>query len=293
MHALASVKPQEMNTQEIVQAILSKHPELTEKQILEAVEAEKHKIGGLIADDTLLRLIAIRHGVEVPKEPANECKLLISHLIPSLNNVTLSGRVVAIYPTKTFEGTKPGKYASLLIADREGLLRVMLWNGKADLVETGVVTVGQVVRFVRGYTREDRNGKTELHIGEKGEVEVNPEDLDKDAYPFIEHFILPIREIRAPQQTIHLIGRVKTVSPLSTFTRYDNSVGKVLRFTIVDETGDVVVVAWNEKAEKLEASLKNDAGIKLVNARIKLGSNSGFEVHVDEFTYVEVFDASK
>lgn len=282
-----------MSTQKIVQSILGKRPELTEKQILEALEAEKHKTGGLIADDTLLRLIAVRYGVEIPMESTSDCTLLVSHLIPSLNNVTLSGRVVAVYPTKTFEGSKPGKYASLLIADREGLLRVMLWNGKADLVEAGVVTVGQVVRFVRGYSREDRNGKTELHISEKGEVEVNPEDLDKDAYPFIEHFVLPIKEIKEAQQMIHLIGKVKTTFPSSTFTRHDNSVGKVLRFTIVDQTGDVMVVAWNEKAEKLEASLKNDTGIKLVNARVKLGSNDGFEVHVDEFTYVEVFDASK
>jgi ssDNA-binding replication factor A large subunit len=277
-----------MSDDAIIQAILSKCPEVTEEQVLEALEIEKSKTGGLIADETLLRLIAARYGVEISRETVADCRLLINHLVPSLNRVTVSGRIVAVYPAKTFEGKLSGKYASLMIADKEGILRVMLWNSKADLVESGMAKAGQVARFSRGYTREDRDGKTELHISEKGEVEVNPEDLEEEDYPFIDRFTIAIKDITLPQQGIHLIGKVKAVFPSSTFTRQDNSVGKVLRFTITDKTGDVVVVAWNEKAEKLEASLRSEDEVRLVNAKIKTASNGGFEVHVDESTYVEV-----
>ncbi len=277
-----------MNEKEIVEAILSKRPGVTEQQILEALEVEKGKTAGLIVDQTLLRLIATRYGVEIPGNQATDCKLLISHLVPSMNNVTIAGRVVAVYPVRTFEGEKSGKYASLMIADECSLLRVMLWNDKTDIVESNSVKVGNVVRFLRGYTRGDRNGTTELHISERGDVEVNPEGLEKVDYPSIDGFATAIKDIASPQVSIQLVGKVVAVSPSSTFTRQDNSLGKVLRFTIADKTGDIVVLAWNGKAETLEPSLRANAEIKLVNAKVKITSGGGFEVHVDDSTYVEV-----
>jgi replication factor A1 len=281
-----------MNDTEIMQTILSKCPDVTEQQLLDSLEAEKRKTAGLIADQTLLRLIAARYNVEIPSEIMIDCKLRISHLVQSLNNVTVAGRVVAVYPAKAFEGKQSGKYASVIIADSSGLLRVMLWNNKAEIVESGAVTTGQVVRFSRGYTREDRNGMTELHISEKGDVEISSDDLRNDEYPSIERFATPIKAI-AQHQNVHLVGRVKAVFPSSTFTRQDNSLGKVMRFTVTDDTGDVVVVAWNGKAETLEASLKAEAEIKLVNAKVKPAASGSLEVHVDDFTYVEFSSTSR
>ncbi len=282
-----------MIDKEIVQIILNKCPELTEEQILEMLQIQRNRTNGLIADKTLLRIIATNHCVDLPKEPTNDCRLLISHLIPSLNNVTIAGRIVAVYPAKVFEGAKPGKYASVIIADKDELLRVMLWNDKTDLTESGIIKVGQVVRFIRGYTRADRNGKTELHIGEKSEIEVNPEGINKEDYPSISHFISAIKDIKESKQSIHLIGKVENILAPSTFTRQDGSAGKVLRFRISDVTGNVEVVAWNEKAEKLEASLNNETQITLINARVKPVSSSDFEVHIDEYTYVEVCNTLK
>jgi ssDNA-binding replication factor A large subunit len=238
-------------------------------------------------------LIAARYGVEIPRDIAMDFKLRIGHLVPTLNNVTIAGRVVAVYPAKAFEGKQSGKYASLIIADKDGLLRVMLWNDKTDLVELDRVRVGQVIRFLGAYTREDRNGKTELHISERGDFEVNPEGLEEEDFPSIDRFASAIKDMMLSQSSVNLVGKVMTVSPPSTFTRQDNTVGKVLRFTIADRTGNVVVLAWNGKAETLEALLKAEAEIKLVNAKVKPASSGGLEVHVDDSTYVDVSDATK
>src|SRR5512139_1916097 len=116
-----------MSHNDLIQAILSKCPEVTESQILEAIEYERKKTAGLIADATLLRLIAKRYGVETQCDAPVNPKLLISHLVPNLNRIAVSGRVLAVFPVKTFEGEKPGKYASLIIADKRSTLRVILW----------------------------------------------------------------------------------------------------------------------------------------------------------------------
>jgi len=277
-----------MSHNELIQAILSKCPEVTELQILQRLEYERKKTAGLIADATLLRLIAARYGVETQRGAFPDSKLQISHLVPNLNRITVSGRVLAVFPVKTFAGEKPGKYASLLIADNKTTLRVILWNGKADLVGNGTIKAGQLARFLRGYTKGDCNGRVELHVSEKSGVEVEPSDLCQEDYPFIDQFLIQVRDISLSNQIAHLAGRVKAIFPMSTFTRQDNIEGKVLRFFISDATGDVMVVAWNEKAENLKQSLRDDSGVKLINAKVKASSSGGLEVHVDETTYVEL-----
>jgi len=276
-----------MTDEEIIQQILSKHPEVSRNQILENLETEKSKTGGLIADETLLRLIAARYGVEILQDRVYR-KLSISHLIPGLNDVTVTARVVAVYPPRTFEGEKSGKFASLMIADKDAILRVILWNEKVELIEAGELKAGQIVRFSHGYTREDRKGKSELHLGNRSQIEVEPKNIKADEYPLIGKFAIKINKITKAYKNIHLIGTVKEVFPASTFTRSDMSTGTVMRFTLADETGEIPVVVWNEKAEELAKALELNTNLQLVNAKVKENANDKFEVHVDSYTYVEV-----
>jgi len=276
-----------MTAEEIIQQILSKHPEVRRDRILETLQVEKSKTGGLIAEETLLRLIAARYGVEILQNRVYH-RLSITHLVSGLNDVTITGRLLAVYPPKTFEGERSGKFANLLIADKDAVLRVVLWNAKVDLIESGELKAGQIVRFSHGYTRDGRKGKAELHLGIKSQIEVEPQNVKADEYPSIRRFATKISEITSARKTIHLVGTVKTVFPASTFTRSDTSTGTVLRLTLADETGEIPVVVWNEKAEELEKAVKVNAGLRLVNARVKEASNGGFEVHVNSYTYVEV-----
>ncbi|MGB9841214.1 MAG: OB-fold nucleic acid binding domain-containing protein [Candidatus Bathyarchaeales archaeon] len=278
-----------MFAEEMIQQILSKHPELSRSQILEKLNAEKSKTGGLIADETLLRLIAARYGVEITREHADN-RLRISHLVPGLNDVTVTGRVVAVYPSRNFEGEKPGKLASVIIADKDTTLRVILWNDKTELVEKGELKAGQVVRFLHGYTREDRKGKVELHVGSKSQIEIETQDVNAEDYPFIAKFATKISNVTKTHKDIHLVGTVKELFPTSKFARSDMSEGTVMRFTLADETGEVSVVAWNEKAEELVKILKINANLQLINAKIKESANGKLEVHVDAYTYVEVLE---
>jgi len=276
-----------MTAEEIIQQILSKHPEVSRDQILENLDAEKSKTGGLIADETLLRLIAARYGVEILKDRVHR-KLSISHLVPGLNDVTITGRVVAVYPPRTFEGERSGKFASLMIADKDATLRVMLWNDKVEVIEAGELKAGQIVRFSHGYTREDREGKVELHLGNRSQIEIEPKNIKADEYSSIGKFATKISKITKAYKNIHLVGTVKERFPSSTFTRSDMSTGTVMRFTLADETGEVPVVVWNEKAEELEKALELNANLQLVNAKVKENANGELEVHLDSYTYVEV-----
>jgi replication factor A1 len=277
-----------MPVEQLISQIVSKCPGTSREQILKALEEEKLRTAGLIADSTLLRMVAHKLGIDILPEKVPLRTLSTRVLVPKLNDVTISGRIIATYPAKTFEGNKPGKFASLIIADKDGSLRVMLWNDKADLIGSEVLKTGQIARFSHAYTREDRNCKTELHLRERSNIEVNPQDLEEKNYPSLEEITTRVSQITDAHQNVHLSGRVKNTFGLSMFTRQDQTMGKVLRFTLTDEVSDIAVVAWSEKAEELAQTISQNTIVRLVNAKVRPNSGNGFEVHVDAGTYTEV-----
>lgn len=158
-----------MNTKNIINQILKKKPETNKKQILEDLETEKKKTGGLIGEETLLRLIAARYGVLIPQKKIIR-RLTIKQLVSGLNDVTVSGRILSIFPPRAFNGKRSGKVANLIVAEKETTLRVVLWNDNVNLIESGQLKAGQVVRLFHGYTRKDRKGQLELHLGRKSRM---------------------------------------------------------------------------------------------------------------------------
>jgi replication factor A1 len=278
-----------MTTQDLIQAILAQNPAVSEVEILERLASEKARTGGLLGDETLLRLIAAKLGVSVQQNPIENSGILSSSLLfPGLFDVTVAGRLVAVYPAKTFQGIeKSGKFATLLLGDNDGVLRVVLWNEKAEMVENCELKVGQAVRLVHGYTRVDRAGKTELHLGTKSQIEFEPEGK-ADMYPPLEKFTIKISALNSTSGYVHLSGVVKGVFGKKTFVRNDNSEGSVMRFFLADDSGEVTVVVWDEKADEFDKNLKPNTRLTLLNVRVKEAQNGGLEVHVDSNSSVNL-----
>jgi len=283
-----------MTAKKMIEQILATHPEISREQILERLDREKTKTGSFISDDVLLRMIAAEFGVEVSKE-ARTLTLSIRDLIPGLNDVTVVGRVVAVFPSKTFEANKSGKVASLLIADENSILRIVLWNDKTEVMESGKVKVGHIIRFSHGYTKEDYSGRVELHVRKRSEIEINPKDVEAKDYPTISKFVTKIGEITQSHKNkrANITGTVKKLFPPSTFTRRDSTSGKVMRFIFADETGEIPVVVWNEKVDELEETLRKDVKLQLVNAKVKKTISKGLEIHVNSQTYIEAIQSTE
>ncbi len=276
-----------MTTQELIDEIQAKNPQISQAQILERLEAEKARTGGLLGDETLLRLIAAKLGVAVQQNVFQSCGVLSSSkLFPGLYDVTVAGRLVAVFPVKTFQGQeKSGKFATIMLGDNDGLIRVMLWNERADIVEKGELKAGQAVRLLHGYTREDRYGKTELHLGTKSLIELQPEQKSSD-YPPIEKFTAKISGLNSNSGNVHIVGTVKAVYGKNTFPKSDNTDGVVMRLALRDDSGETVVVIWNEKVEEIERALRESPRLLLVNARVKETQKGAVEVHVDSNTSI-------
>jgi replication factor A1 len=282
-----------MNNHKIIDQILSKNSKLTRKEIINEIEIKKQKTGNLIDEKTLLRVVGAKYGIKnSPKTAFNEM-LTISDLLSGLYNVSIKGRVVAIFPVKSFQGINSGKLLSLIISDKNAMIRVILWNEKTELIKVQKIRIGDLILVSKGYTRDDYRGKIELHIGKKGEIRKIDDKLKQKDYPSILQFSNKIIEITSQLNEVNLVGKVREIYPMKRYVRSDSKQGALLRFVISDETGEIPVLMWNEQAENTESLIKKNRKIYLINAKVDQNNNNSIEIHVNSNTYLHFYKENK
>ena len=157
------------------------------------------------------------------------------------SDVSLRGLVLDTGEVRTFDRDdgSEGRVANLTLADETGRIRLTLWDDRADRAEE--LDAGTAVEVVDGYVRE-REGDLELHVGDRGRVdEVDATvEYDPDATPV---------EAVEIGQTVDIAGVVRSTDPIRTFERDDGSEGQVRNVRLQDDTGDIRVALWGEKAD--------------------------------------------
>lgn len=279
-----------MNLEEIIEQILSSRPDLTHEEVLKMIENKKKSAGEFFTDETAARLVASELGVEIAREPL-QLEILIQDIVSGLNDVTVTGRVIMIHPPKTYtrRDRTEGRFARLLIADKSGTLRVVLWGDKTDLVEAGKVEQGQIIRVSHGYVREGLDGKLELHVGSRGGLQVSPPSVVENRYPPITQFIKKIKvaEIKEEGGPVIVEGTVTKTPVIREIVTSRNEKIKVASFELRDDTGEIWVSAWRKLAGVVK-DLSVGTRIKIKNAYIRRGFAEQLELTSRAFTSIDV-----
>ena len=193
------------------------------------------------------------NGVEVSvdkAEPEPDAELDVEvrdvHRVEDLSlgqsDVTLKGKILDVGTVRTFDRDdgSEGRVSNLAVGDPTGRIRVTLWDEQASRVEE--LSDGETVEIVDGYVKE-RDGSLELHVGSRGSV-----DRIEEAIEYVPE-TADIDDIEI-SQTVDIAGGVIETDPKRTFDRDDGSEGQVRNIRIRDETGDIRVALWGEKADK-------------------------------------------
>lgn len=158
------------------------------------------------------------------------------------SDVTLTGIVLDTDSIRTFERDdgSEGRVSNLTLGDETGRIRLTLWDDQTEKTEE--IRAGTTVELTDGYVRE-RDGDLEVHVSKRStlkevdaEVEYVPETT-------------PIEEIEI-DTTVDIGGVIRSADPKRTFERNDGSDGQVRNIRVQDETGDIRVALWGEKADR-------------------------------------------
>jgi replication factor A1 len=177
--------------------------------------------------------------VEVDVSPGEAAT--IETLTIGQSDVTLRGVVLDTETVRTFERDdgSEGQVANLTLGDETGRVRVTLWDERAPRAED--LDRGTTVEIIDGYVR-DREGNKELHVGDRGRIDEVSATVEYDPET------TPIEAVEIGQ-TFDIAGVVRSTDPTRTFERDDGSEGQVRNIRLQDDTGDIRVALWGEKAD--------------------------------------------
>lgn len=145
---------------------------------------------------------------------------------------------------------------------------------------------GKSALVSHGYTREGTDGSVELHIGDRGEIEI-PQELPEVEEPAPSQFV-SISDALKREGTVDIVGIVKTPPRITEFKRADRS-GKVLRTRLMDQTGRITLVAWNERADDLR-NVTSGKAVEISGGRIKSSISGALEVHLDSTSSARILE---
>jgi replication factor A1 len=271
-----------MSIEALIEKILQTRQDLTREEVLKSIEEKKKTARGFLTDKAAVRLVASELGIKIPRKSFRH-EILIKDLFSGLNNVTVVGHIIRIYPIQTFvrSDLTEGKVAHLLISDETGELKVVLWNDKASIVENKKVEEGQIVRVAHGYTRDGLSGKIELHLSERGDLQVLSTAEDK----------VKVVEIKTEGRPITVEGII--ASPLDRReVTVRNEKTAVTSFDLSDETGKIRVSLWRTLADTVKG-FKVGTKIKIRNAYVKKGFGDHLELTSRSATSIEVLEKSE
>jgi len=265
-----------MNLEAIINQILSSRSDLKREEVLEIIQNKKSDAGKFLTDETAARITASELGVKISKKQVN-LKIQVKDIVSGLNDVSLTGKVVSVYPPKTFKRRDwtQGKLASMVISDQSGTLRVVLWDNKVELVETGKIQREQTITVSHAYVRQGQDGKPELHLGDKANIKILS-DATKH-----------LAEITEECGPITVEGTIATEPVLREVTTAQNEKVEVTSFELRDKTGKLKVSAWRNIAQAVKG-LTAGSKIKMKNIYAKKGYQNSMELFSRYSTVIEV-----
>ncbi len=145
------------NYERVVEKIAQKSG-LSTEEVTRKIEAKRAKLSGLISQEGAAQIVAAELGINFENET-----LKIQELLPGMRKVNVSGKIINLFPVRTFKTQKgdEGKVLNLILADETANIKVVLWDtNHISLVEKGEIGEGDVIDISNGSMREN-----EMHLG--------------------------------------------------------------------------------------------------------------------------------
>ncbi|PIN87766.1 hypothetical protein COV12_02065 [Candidatus Woesearchaeota archaeon CG10_big_fil_rev_8_21_14_0_10_32_24] len=245
------------------------------------IKSKISELSGLISEEGAAHIIANELGIQLTQ--STEEKLKIKDIYAGMKSVTTVGKVVRKFETREFaKGESMGKVCSLVLGDETSTIRVVFWNEQVDLLEQ--VNEHDILIIKNAYVRENKGGK-EVHLGNNGEIEVNPEGvvIENVRQAMTTFARKSIEELQGGEEGVEILGTVVQVFDPRFFEvcsecnkRVRESAGAytcethgevkpllsyVMNLVVDDGTGNIRGIFWKNQTNNLLNKEETDMGV--------------------------------
>lgn len=280
-------EPNLSNIEELIQKI-SQKTELSRAEIKRKIEEKQEELGFFVNEIAAAHIIAKDLGVplgrpELKKRP----KLTIESLKkmePGLSGVGISARILRVYQPIEFEreGIK-SILAPILLHDGTDTIRTILWGAMARRITEKQVERGSIIRIKQGYTKLGRNQELELHLGDRGLLEIDTETDSDFSDP--DNEILDLDSLDEEMVEIDTKAIVLRVGNIVTFNRADGTEGRVSNLFLKGKRATRRMAFWDSRAEVPFDFTRGDE-VLIQGANVRLDRDGKPELHATRATYV-------
>lgn len=103
--------------------------------------------------------------IDLPEMPEKPGSVKVGSLSSGMQGVTVSARVMRVYPPREYSN---GMMASLVIGDETGSIRAVLWDDQSKHAKK--LEEGDAIEIVNGYTKPNLDDEPEIHVGKYTEL---------------------------------------------------------------------------------------------------------------------------
>lgn len=249
----------------IVEKIKQK-TQFSEEDIKAKIKKKLDQLSGLISEEGAAHIVANELGVKLFEEVG---QLQIKNIMPGMRNVEVYGKVTRIYDVREFETEKKkGKVGSFVIGDETGIIRIVAWNEKCEILSN--LKPDQIVKVEQGYVRENNRGRIEVHLGDRSKVIINPTDVKEIKTSSSRK---QIKDLTENEENVEVLGTIVQVFDPKFFeicpecgkrarlkedefyceqhNKVTPSYSYVMNLFLDDGTDTMRVVLWRNQAQKL------------------------------------------
>lgn len=281
----------------VIEKIVSQ-TELSREEVQEKIKEKLKQLSGLISEDGAAHIIANDLGVQLYK---TEGLIKIKEVTTNAKQATVLGKVLQKYELREFDKNgRQGKVANMLIGDETGKIRVVFWNDQVELFEK--LNEQDVVQIKNPFVKEN-NGRVELHLNDKSNLDINPQGVSVSApsgpQESSERELKYLKDLQGDEDNVEVLGTIVQVYdprffPVNPETNRrvsdeDVAAGKPHEWNYVttvfldDGTANVRCTFWKNQTQRLfdksddeimkwkdDASLAQDSKHELLGEIVKL-----------------------
>jgi len=197
--------------------------------------------------------------------------------------VSIKGLIIDVSTLHEFsrENGSKGKVRNITITDNTGIIRIVLWDDKTQLVNED--DINKLFTIFNGFTRKGRFEEIEIHCGKQTQIDVKEGEID-----YLKQFIVEfsnIHDLSEEETEVNIKGIITELGSIQEIETKDKELVNLLNFKIEDNTADIRITCWRENVDKLQGLSVGDT-IEILNGRIKADTGYGIGLSIARNTII-------
>ena len=246
---------------------------IAKEEFQQRIKEKIDEFGGLLSEEGAALIVAADLGVDLQVEKSREF-LQVNDLAVGMSDIWLCARVTCVSAVKEFQrDSGTGRVANVEVMDKTGSTRIVLWDDLVDF--TGDLKKGDIVEVRGGYVKKGFRQGVEIHLSSRRGGISKKSDTDKDL-PECKTEYTCIQDLEEEMADVDVAGRVNQLYGIREFQK-NGGTGKVASLSLMDDTGEIRLCLWNDKAD-IALTLKRGDIIAVEDGYTKMGLNE-LELH--------------